>query len=120
MRICIDIDGTICRNKQPHENYIELQPIEGAVSNIKKLKDAGHYIILCTARHMRTCEANVGRVVALQGEILMAWLRKHEFLYDELWFGKPYADLYIDDKALRFEGSWNSINLKDVIKKYYE
>lgn len=109
MRICIDIDGTICALRKPHENYSDVLPIEGASEKIKALKEKGCYIILCTARHMKTCDANVGKVIAKQGLTLLEWLNKHDFVYDEIWFGKPNADVYIDDRALKFEGSWDQL-----------
>jgi len=108
MRICIDLDGVICRLREPGESYAELQPVPGAVDKLRQLKAAGHYLILCTARHMKTCEGNVGQVVARQGAVTLDWLARHNIEYDEIHFGKPHAQVYIDDNALRFE-SWNSI-----------
>lgn len=116
MRVCIDIDGTICHLRKNTETYNDLIPIEGAVETLKSLKEQGYYIILCTARHMKTCDANLGKVIAREGLTLMQWLKKHDFIYDELWFGKPHADLYIDDKALRFDGCWE--NTSSLIKNY--
>lgn len=118
MRICIDIDGTICTLRESYQTYLDLTPIQDAAQKIKELRQQGHYIILYTARHMKTCEANVGKVLAIEGYNLFVWLNKQGFEYDEIWFGKPHADLYIDDKALRFEGSWQSIQDKivDLIK----
>lgn len=110
MRICIDIDGTICSLKQPGEIYKDLLPLKGAAQKIKSLRQQGCYIIFCTARHMKTCNSNVGMVIAREGAALIEWLKKHEFEYDELWFGKPYAHVYIDDKALQFKGSWDEID----------
>lgn len=107
MRICIDIDGTICELRKLNEHYKDLQPIVGSIQKIQQLKQQDHYIILYTARHMRTCQGNVGKVIALQAHILIEWLQKYGFVYDELIFGKPDADVYIDDKALEFKGNWN-------------
>lgn len=117
MRICIDIDGTICQVRQPQQNYSEVKPIQGAAEKIKQLKEEGHYIILCTARHMKTCESNQGMVIARQGLTLLEWLKEHKFIYDELWFGKPYAHVYIDDRAYKFEGDWAEIN-EATLKTY--
>lgn len=117
MRICIDIDGTICHLPEPSQDYYELAPIPGASDKIKMLKKNGHYIILCTARHMKTCDSNVGKVIARQAQTLIKWLEEHEFEYDELWFGKPYAHIYIDDKAFKFEGCWDKIN-EELINNY--
>jgi capsule biosynthesis phosphatase len=108
MRICIDVDGVICRLREPDQSYAELEPVPGAVEKLRALRGAGHYVILCTARHMKTCEGNVGRVVARQGLVTLEWLARHQIEYDEIHFGKPHADVYIDDNALRFE-SWSAI-----------
>ena len=108
MRICIDLDGVICRLRQPGQAYAELEPVPGAVEKLRSLKAAGHYLIICTARHMKTCEGNVGMVVARQGRVTLDWLERHGVPYDELHFGKPHAQIYIDDNALRFD-SWSAI-----------
>ena len=102
MRICIDIDGTICFTRKPDESYHDVKPIPGAIESIQKLKSEGHYIILHTSRHMKTCDNNLGQITAIQGNVLLPWLNTHEVPYDEIWFGKPLADLYIDDKGTKF------------------
>lgn len=112
MRVCIDIDGTLCEIKQAHQTYADVQPLPGAIAQLKAMRDAGYYIILATARHMKTCDANVGMVVARQGKTLLNWLDDHQIEYDEIWFGKPNADLYIDDRALRFNNNWHEIDIK--------
>jgi hypothetical protein len=37
------------------------------------------------------------------------WLEKNNVPYDEIYFGKPWAQIYIDDNAFRFE-NWNAIS----------
>ena len=74
MRICIDLDGVICQLRKPDEQYADLKPIPGAVEKLRQLRAAGHYVIIATARHMKTCEGNVGRVVALLGGSTLAGL----------------------------------------------
>jgi len=108
VRIAIDIDGTICDLRKGNESYADVAPLPGAVEKIRGFRDAGHYIILLTARHMKTCNGNVGMVVARQGQTLFAWLEKHGIPYDEIWFGKPHADIYIDDNGVRFT-TWEAI-----------
>ncbi len=108
MKICIDIDGTICRLREPGEQYADVQPLPGAAEKMLALKAAGHYLILLTARHMATTGSNVGLVIARQGKTLFDWLARHGIPYDELWFGKPHADVYLDDNAVRFT-SWDEV-----------
>lgn len=102
MRICIDLDGVLCEIRSPEQSYEKVEPIAGAVESLRRLKADGHYIILYTARHMKSTNANIGAVVAKQGLTTLAWLKLHGFEYDEIFFGKPWADVYVDDKAFRF------------------
>jgi capsule biosynthesis phosphatase len=83
--------------------------LKNAVEKINELKNQGHYIIISTARNMATCESNVGKVLKNVGKITLDWLDKYNIPYDEIFFGKQNADVYIDDRALRFEG-WDSIS----------
>ncbi len=108
MRICIDLDGVVCRLREPGQNYADLEPVPGALEKLRQLRAAGHTLIIATARHMKTCEGNVGQAVARQGAVTLEWLARHGIEYDEIHFGKPHAQVYIDDNAVRFE-SWGSI-----------
>lgn len=105
MRICIDLDGVICQLKKTEETYNDLFPVDGAIEKIKSLKKEGHYIIIYTARRMKTHSANTAKVIADIGKTTLDWLAK----YDEIMFGKPWADIYIDDNAFRFT-SWDEIS----------
>ena len=108
MRICIDLDGTICRLRRPEQSYAEVEPMPDAVEKIRQLKNAGHYVIIHTARHMKTCNGNVGQVIARQGLVTLQWLERHGIPYDEIHFGKPHADVYLDDNAVR-HSRWDEI-----------
>jgi len=108
MRICIDLDGTICETRKSYESYTNVKPIKNAIVAIKSLKKKGHTIIIYTSRHMKTCNNNIGRITALQGKIIFDWLDKHQIPYDEINFGKPLADIYIDDKSVQFT-SWEKV-----------
>lgn len=111
-RYCFDLDGTICYTKLPDEEYINVKPIPGAVEYLQKLKADGNYIIIHTARNMKTYNNNIGQIIANQSSVVIEWLKKHEIPFDELHFGKPLADFYIDDKAIRFE-SWDILKLEE-------
>ena len=109
MRICLDLDGVICQLKQQGECYSDLKPVLNAVEKVKALKESGHYIIIYTARHMKTCKGNLPEVIAKIGKTTMDWLAEYEVPYDEIVFGKPWADVYIDDNAFRFI-DWDQID----------
>lgn len=49
---------------------------------------------------MKTHQGNVGAVVADISKITIDTLEKFQIPYDELYFGKPYADFYVDDLAV--------------------
>lgn len=119
MRIVIDLDGTICPIKEKGASYADLVPHPGAKEKLKELKESGHYIIIQTARNMATCESNLGKVMKNVGKITLDWLDKHDIVYDEIFFGKPNGEVYIDDRAFRFS-EWNSITptfLKQIAKE---
>jgi capsule biosynthesis phosphatase len=115
MKIAIDLDGTICPLKRANKSYADLEPFPGAADRIRELRAAGHYIIILTARNMSTCEGNVGKVMKNIGKITLDWLERHNVEYDEIHFGKPNAEVYIDDRALRFS-SWQEIS-EDLLLK---
>ncbi len=118
MRIIIDLDGTICEIKKKNQTYSEVKLKEGAKDFIDNLKKDGHYIIIHTARNMRTCNSNIGKVNKNIGLITLQWLKTNEIQFDEIYFGKPNGDIYIDDRSIRFN-TWNElskINLKSIAK----
>ena len=102
--IVFDIDGTLCEFKSKNQEYIDLQPKQDVLQKMLAYKSEGYYIILYTARQMRTHEGNVGRINANTGKVLFEWLDKFEIPYDEIHFGKPWCGhkgFYVDDKAIR-------------------
>jgi len=109
VRICIDLDGVICQFKKPGETYAQVKPVPGALDKLKRWRSEGHYIIISTGRHMKSCSGNVGQVLAKQGLVTLQWLARHRVEYDEVHFGKPFADVYIDDNAVRFT-SWEQFD----------
>lgn len=49
---------------------------------------------------MRTHDGNVGAVLADVGVTTFEQLKRYEIPYHEVFFGKPYADVYVDDLAV--------------------
>ena len=86
---CFDIDGTICSNTSG--SYEEAKPYIERIKQINNLHEDGNKIILFTAR---------GTSTGIDWESLTKkQLKNWGVSYDELLFGKPEADKYIDDKA---------------------
>jgi len=108
VRIVVDLDGVICRLKNPQQSYADVEIVPGAAESIRALRAAGHYIIIQTARNMATCESNIGKVMKNIGRITLEWLERHKVEYDEIYFGKPNAEVYLDDRGKRFT-SWDEI-----------
>lgn len=120
LRICIDLDGTICELRKDNQTYEDVLPKKGAQEMIKKLHDAGHTIIIHTARNMGSTGHNVGKALKNVGQITFNWLEKYNIEYDEIFFGKPNADITIDDRVIRFDNNWNEITEDVIIKNAKE
>ncbi|WP_200868184.1 HAD family hydrolase [Deinococcus phoenicis] len=102
--IVMDIDGTLCPIKRKDQSYEDLVPIPEVVETLISYKMQGFYIILHTARNMRTHNGNMGLIMANTAKQLLAWLDKHQVPYDEIFFGKPWpgrGGFYVDDKTIR-------------------
>lgn len=108
MRIVLDIDETICSKPKVEPNNYELaEPYKDVIAYVNKLHDEGHYIIYFTARGMGTHDGNVGKAYNQWYSITEGQLDSWGAQYDELLLGKPYADIYIDDRALRISADGN-------------
>lgn len=95
MRICFDLDNTLCTGK-PYEFAV---PFPGIKELLIELKKNGHTIIIQTARGMGSAYSNPGICVKNIGKITLDQLDDWGFVYDEIYFGKPNADIFVDDKA---------------------
>lgn len=104
--IALDFDGVIHQYVRPWTNAEEIRdpPMPGAFEFIYKLLNAGYEVAIFSSRS-RT----------LHGQDAMSkWFIKNGFnvvaLADLQWPNyKPPAFLTIDDRALRFEGLWPSL-----------
>ena len=99
LRWVFDLDETLVTLPCEIGNYNTVLPIPKTIDFLKYLYDNGHYIIIHTARHMKTCNNNVEMVQNLIQDITKDTLLKYKIPYHELVFGKPYADVYVDDKS---------------------
>ena len=109
IRLVFDIDDTICNNKnRDYENAI---PFKNVINKINKLHKQGVKITLYTSRGMVSCNGDLEKIIKKNKSILEKWLKKNKVEYDELIFGKPLGDMYIDDKA---------INVNDFINQDFK
>tara|TARA_Y100001968_G_C19438020_1_gene760928 strand:- start:432 stop:2339 length:1908 start_codon:yes stop_codon:yes gene_type:complete len=99
LRLCFDLDNTILKYRLPGETYGDCKPIKEAVNLVTKLHQMGHTIIIHTARGMATASQNNGSALCRVGKDTFDVLEKLNIPFDEIYFGKPSADIYIDDKA---------------------
>ena len=87
---CFDLDGTLCTNTEGE--YESAVPFPERISKVNALYEEGSNILIYTAR---------GTVTGidwrkLTEKQLSLWGVK----YHELRLGKPFADVYIDDRAI--------------------
>jgi capsule biosynthesis phosphatase len=100
LRICFDLDNTLVTYPMVTNDYTSVLPIEKNIKKLQNYKKMGHYIIIYTARRMKTHNGNINNVISDIGKITFDTLDKFQIPYDEVHFGKPYADFYIDDLAI--------------------
>ena len=93
--ICFDLDGTLCTNT--FGDYESAEPFPWAIARVNALAEQGHRIIIFTAR---------GTATGIDwGEVTRGQLERWGVRYDDLHFGKPSADVYVDDRAIHTD-SW--------------
>lgn len=100
--LVVDIDGTLC-NSNENGDYSQCEPIETVVRNLRIENEKGTYIILFTARNMRTFNGSIGLINKYTAPVVLEWLNKNDIPYDEIIFGKPWGFggvSYVDDKNL--------------------
>jgi capsule biosynthesis phosphatase len=100
LRICFDLDNTLVTYPYKAGDYSSVKPIQQNIQLLRKLKKEGHTIIIYTARRMLTHNHNVGAVMKDIAQLTFKTLEELEIPYDEIIFGKPIADIYIDDRAI--------------------
>jgi len=100
LRICFDLDNTLVTYPAIPGDYKTVQPIKENIDLCNELHRQGHTIIIFTARRMLTHNHNIGKVIKDIGRITFDTLDEFGIQYDEILFGKPIADIYIDDRAL--------------------
>lgn len=101
MRYCFDLDDTICVHR--NRDYENARPVEAVIARMQEIRkaDPEAWIIIYTSRGMNSCKGDAMLADQTNRPTMEAWLKKHDVPYDQIIFGKPLADVYIDDKAMR-------------------
>ena len=100
--LVVDVDNTL--SVRPNGlGYESCVPITECCEALKRAHQNGIYIILFTARNMRTFNGNLGLINKYTAPTLLAWLDQYSIPYDEVHFGKPWGTggvEYVDDLNL--------------------
>jgi capsule biosynthesis phosphatase len=99
--VVVDVDGTILTTEG--RDYENSQPMKEVIKGLRVLKEHGWYIILHTARGMGRSNGDIEKVREQVTKEISSFCEKHDVPYDELILGKPWARVYIDDRAMRPE-----------------
>jgi hypothetical protein len=98
--IVFDLDNTLVRTSHINPNdYSCVSEIDHMTKFMKYLKRLGHRIVIHTARGMLSRGGDTDRIRKEIAPITEQTLKELNIEYDEIVFGKPYGDLYIDDKS---------------------
>lgn len=98
-RICFDLDNLLVTYPKIKYDYTTVEPIEKNINFLKYIKSFGHTIIIYTSRGMKDHNSNMSKILCNIGKITFDTLEKYNIPFDEIYFGKPYADVYIDNLA---------------------
>jgi CMP-N-acetylneuraminic acid synthetase len=94
LTVCFDIDGIIAYKTQDND-YSKAIPNYNVINIVNKIYDMGHNVVIFTARGSAT-KIDWSEETKMQ---LTNWGLK----FSKLRFGKPYADIYIDDRFLNLK-----------------
>lgn len=144
MLICVDFDGTIVSADRPYDDVATpLRFTPGAREGLLSLRRAGHTLILWSARANRALlytpewdplvRANKRKVDLARWaqERDLHWARYRQMLdfvrlqlpgifdvIDDGLQGKPCADLFIDDRALRYGHGADAVGWQTISLHY--
>lgn len=97
---CFDLDLTIISSPLLKGDYTTCIPNMEIINFIQYLYALGNHIIIHTARGMLTYAEDMQKIELAYRTAIEEMLKKYSVPYHRLIFGKPYADFYIDDKAV--------------------
>lgn len=96
---CFDIDGTICQNT--FGDYESAKPINLRINYINNLYEKGNEIIMFTAR---------GSTTGIDWyEFTEKQLKSWGLKFHKLILGKPYSEIFVDDKGVEANLFFNQV-----------
>jgi histidinol phosphatase-like enzyme len=95
----VDFDGVIIKKGQGNKFVLH----DGTKKALRQMKANNFNITVFTSRLAPSENADTDKTRA----ILAGFLRKNDVPFDEITAEKRSADYYLDDKAVRFKGSWD-------------
>lgn len=103
MRLIVDVDGTLTHD-DPSIPYCDRLPRMDIVERVNALFERGVYVVIYTARNMRTYQGNLGLINLNTLPTLASWLEKNGICYHEIYVGKPWCGpdgFYVRSNAIR-------------------
>lgn len=127
-RIAIDFDNVVHSYTSPwsHAADIADPPLPGAIAWLERLTSEGAQVFLHTCRFTQDYPQAAGFLAAdpvvVEGAV-RTWLQVHGLsaaaaarIVMWAYAGKPYADAYVDDKAIAFCGEYYGVDaLRDIV-----
>lgn len=98
MRVIFDLDDTISITK--NRDYVNAIPITDTIEKMRQMKADGWEIVIYSARGQVSCNGDLELIEKKNRNLVEEWLKKNDVPCDELIFGKPIGDLYVDDKGM--------------------
>lgn len=95
MKLVFDIDGVICDEDNP--DVSKRNPYQKRIDYINNLYDNGNEIIIFTSRGMKSTNNDPVASDLKYRKITETQFAKWGLKYHKLFFGKPNADIYIDN-----------------------
>ena len=97
--VCLDFDGVMHAYQSGWcgAEIIPDEPIHGTREAVASLRKKYRIVV-----HSARCATEEGFAAVI------GWLEKHGIEVDEVCRFKPPASIYVDDRAVRFEGDWHA------------
>lgn len=100
--VCIDIDGTISHYIEWVDSKTFGEVLPHCAETIHHLKADGWYVIIYTTR----ADKNEIRKFLEANNVPFDAINENPNQPDNAKGGKPIADVYVDDRAIQFDGDW--------------